>query len=96
MEKLRDLDAAMVPVGGYFTIDARQAADIIHSLKPGTVIPMHYRSDKDGFGYDVIGTVAEFTEIMDNVRTISGSEIEIEALNTPGTQVVVLQPENKA
>ncbi|MCD8012305.1 MAG: MBL fold metallo-hydrolase [Lachnospiraceae bacterium] len=137
MEKLQNLDVAMLPVGGYFTIDARQAADIVLSLKPGIVIPMHYRSVKYSFGYDVIGTVDEFTEamesralagrhpalrtgysmqnrltamarpasmirsanhghIMDNVKTLSGSELEIGSTNASGPQVTVLQPRNIA
>lgn len=96
MEKLQNLDVAMVPVGGYFTIDARQAADLVCSLKPGIVIPMHYRSEKHSFGYDVIGTVDEFIEIMDNVKTLSESEIEIASTNASGSQVTVLQPRNIA
>jgi len=95
MERLQNLDAAMVPVGGYFTIDARQAADLVCSLKPGIVIPMHYRSVKYSFGYDVIGTVDEFTEIMDNVKTLSGSELEIASTNASGPQVTVLKPRNR-
>ncbi|MCD8338109.1 MAG: MBL fold metallo-hydrolase [Lachnospiraceae bacterium] len=86
----------MVPVGGFFTIDARQAADIVCSLKPGIVIPMHYRNVKYSLGYDVIGTVDEFTEILDNVKTLSRSEIEIASTNASGAQVTVLQPRNMA
>ncbi|MCC8103678.1 MAG: MBL fold metallo-hydrolase, partial [Clostridiales bacterium] len=111
MEKLQNLDVAMVPVGGYFTIDARQAADLVCSLKPGIVIPMHYRSVKYSFGYDVIGTVDEFTEIMesramirsanhghimDNVKTLPISEIDIASMNASEPQVTVLQPRNIA
>ncbi|MCD8151356.1 MAG: hypothetical protein LUE92_17805 [Clostridiales bacterium] len=58
------------------------------------VIPMHYRSDQDQYGYDVIGTVDEFTELMDSVMMISGSEIE--TVSTLRAQVVVLQPKNRA
>ncbi|MCC8049327.1 MAG: MBL fold metallo-hydrolase [Clostridiales bacterium] len=92
MEQLQELDAAMIPVGGYFTIDAKQAAELVHELNPRIVLPMHYRSAADGFGYDVIGTVAEFTELMDSVKTIAGSEIE--TTDDLGAQVIVLQPKN--
>ncbi len=92
MEQLQGLDAAMIPVGGYFTIDAKQAAELVHKLNPKIMLPMHYRSEKDGFGYDVIGTVSDFTELVDSVKTIDGSEIE--TTDDLGAQVIVLQPKN--
>lgn len=96
IEKLQNLDAAMIPVGGFFTIDAKQAAALVSVLNPKTVIPMHYRSDAEYFGYDVIGTVAEFAEIMESVNTISKSEIAIRKTVEPTAQVLVLQPRNLA
>ncbi len=93
LQKLWNLDAVMIPVGGFYTIDARQAAGLVRRLKPRIVIPMHYRSDRDQYGYDVIGTVDEFTELMDSVTTIPGSEIE--TASALRAQVVVLQPKNR-
>ncbi|MCD8326793.1 MAG: MBL fold metallo-hydrolase [Lachnospiraceae bacterium] len=90
--RLRYMDAVFIPVGGFFTINARQAADLVHFIKPRIVIPMHYHSTSKGFGYDVLGTVAEFTNIMDSVKTVDGSELE--TVSDPGAQVVVLRPRN--
>ena len=59
----------MIPVGGYFTIDADQASRIIEELKPKCAIPMHYRGDD--FGYEVLGTVDLFTKHFTDVREIS-------------------------
>jgi len=56
--QLANLDVLMLPVGGYFTIDARQAAAIAKELRPKYIIPMHYRGD--GFGYSVLATVDDF------------------------------------
>lgn len=36
------IDLALVPIGGMFTMDGRQAALACKLLKAGTVIPMHY------------------------------------------------------
>ncbi len=66
---------------------------IVRRLEPRIVIPMHYRSDQDQYGYDVIGTVDKFTELMDSVMTIQGSEIEM--VSALCAQVVVLQPKNR-
>ena len=89
-EKLRGLDALLIPVGGYYTIDAAQAKGLVDALQPRVVIPMHYRSGE--FGYDVLGTVEQFTDLCDHVVRIQGSELEL----TPETerQVAVLRPKN--
>lgn len=61
---LKGLDAVLVPVGGFFTIDAVQAADLVKKLEPAKIYPMHYRDDELGFGYELIGTVKQFTDLL--------------------------------
>ncbi len=61
-EQLKGLDIVMIPVGGYYTIDAKKALDIINRINPKIVIPMHFRDDKEGFGFDVISTADEFVK----------------------------------
>ncbi|MDO4633778.1 MAG: MBL fold metallo-hydrolase [Eubacteriales bacterium] len=90
MEQLQDLDAALIPVGGYYTIDGKQAAKLMKNLKPRIVIPMHYRDDQAGFGYREISTVENFLEEMDSVRKIESSEVTTEEAQE--TQVIVMQP----
>jgi L-ascorbate metabolism protein UlaG (beta-lactamase superfamily) len=41
-EKLENLDILMIPVGGIFTISAKEAIKIVQELEPKIVIPMHY------------------------------------------------------
>lgn len=43
-------DIALVPIGGYYTMDESEAADLIKIINPKVVIPTHYGSiigDKD-------------------------------------------------
>jgi len=42
IEKLEGIDILMIPVGGTYTINAKQATEIISQLEPRIVIPMHY------------------------------------------------------
>ena len=48
-------DIAMIPIGGYYTMDYKEAADLINKMKPATVIPTHYgtiigeKTDGDSF-----------------------------------------------
>lgn len=89
-DKLRGLTALLIPVGGFFTINAAQAKDLVDELVPTVVIPMHYRGK--GFGFPVIGKVERFTKLCDNVVSYPGSELEL----TPqiSRQTAVLNPQN--
>ncbi|WP_378953640.1 MBL fold metallo-hydrolase [Pelosinus sp. sgz500959] len=40
------VDILLVPVGGFYTIDAQQAYDIVQQLQPKIIIPMHYKLDE--------------------------------------------------
>ena len=52
-----------------------EAMALVEAVKPRIVIPMHYRSDT--FGYDVIGTLDEFTNLCDCVVEYAGNSIEL-------------------
>lgn len=39
---VKPVDVLMVPVGGTFTIDAKEALEVSKSLMPKVIIPMHY------------------------------------------------------
>lgn len=62
---LQELDALLIPVGGYYTIDAATAAEMVSQLKPRVVIPMHYRTDQTGF--PAIAHISDFTARFDQV-----------------------------
>lgn len=44
MEKIGDVDILMIPVGGKYTINGKEAAKIAKKLSPAMVIPIHYKS----------------------------------------------------
>ena len=58
-------DVLLIPVGGFYTIGPADAVKVVEQLRPRVTIPMHYRGR--GFGYDVIGTVEDFTERVGGV-----------------------------
>jgi L-ascorbate metabolism protein UlaG (beta-lactamase superfamily) len=45
-DALGRVDVLLLPVGGTYTIDARQAARVVGSLAPRVVIPMHYKTSR--------------------------------------------------
>ena len=76
-------DVLMIPVGGFYTVDAKTARGIADKLGAKVVVPMHYRSGKRG--YDVIATVDEFLDISANVKEYPAGVIEITAETEPQT-----------
>ncbi|MBI2676674.1 MAG: MBL fold metallo-hydrolase [Candidatus Yanofskybacteria bacterium] len=44
VDLIGDVDVLMVPVGGKYTIDAKEAVKIIGQIEPKIIIPMHYKT----------------------------------------------------
>jgi len=84
------VDVVLVPVGGAFTVDARQATRVVDQLHPRLmVIPMHYKTDV--LTVKELAGVDDFLEGKPNVRREPGNTIPLSALKArPGTEVVVL------
>lgn len=45
LASLGHIDILLVPVGGYYTIDASSAAALCKQLRPRITIPMHYKTE---------------------------------------------------
>ena len=80
------VDALLIPVGGFYTIDAATAHELADAIDAQLVIPMHYRGE--GFGYDVIETVQPFLDLTKNVEFVDGSSIELPDFGAPRTVVL--------
>ena len=57
------VDAVMIPVGGFYTVDGMGAKAVCDALQPRVVIPMHYREGEQG--HDAIDTVEPFLALWD-------------------------------
>ncbi len=87
---LEGVDVVLVPVGGYFTIDAETALRVIEDIGPKLVIPMHYKTEKVAFP---IEPVEKFTGLVQSVEHAGASEITVTRETLPGERkVVVLDP----
>ena len=74
---LRSCDALLIPVGGFYTIDAETAKRVADAIAPRVIVPMHYRHGSHG--YDVIATVEDFLRLYpaDEVHCLDGSSFEL-------------------
>jgi len=61
LEAIGEVDVLFIPVGGNYTISAKEAANIVSEIEPRFVIPMHYKVE--GSNLDIEG-VEKFCQEM--------------------------------
>lgn len=62
-------DVALIPIGGFYTMDKKQAADYIADLKPKAVIPTHYGS--------IVGNKGDGADFRESLERLC-SEMQVE------------------
>ena len=91
LKEMGSVDILLIPVGGYFTIDAKVATRVCDQIKPKVIIPMHYKTEKSTSL--PIFPLDEFIEGKGNVTRQDSSGVEFKAGELPAaTQIVVLEP----
>ena len=63
-------DVALVPIGGTYTMNARQAAELINEIQPEVAIPVHYGS--------VVGGKSDGETFIANVKDPVKVEIKLD------------------
>lgn len=85
VNQIGKVDILFVPVGGTFTIDAKDAEKVVNLLSPKIVIPMHYKTKDLTFNID---GVEKFIQGKDNVKKVK--ELNITADMLPTVQEIVV------
>ncbi|OGE03628.1 hypothetical protein A3B51_01325 [Candidatus Curtissbacteria bacterium RIFCSPLOWO2_01_FULL_41_18] len=89
VEELSGCDVLMIPVGGVYTIEARDAPNIIAQLEPKIIIPMHYRLDGLKFG---LAPLSEFLKVMGKENIEKQAKLSISRERLPDeVEVAVLE-----
>jgi L-ascorbate metabolism protein UlaG (beta-lactamase superfamily) len=87
---IRPVDVLFIPVGGFYTIDAKAASEIAGLIQAKLIFPMHYKTPMTD--YPIKG-VDEFLRDKKNIRRVGSSEVEVNKDSLPkGEEIVVLQP----
>ena len=90
IDEIGVVDILLVPVGGFYTIDASAAGEVCGQLKPRISIPMHFKTAGCAFP---IADAEDFLKEKKDVRRVGGSEVELERAELPAaTEIVLLQP----
>lgn len=76
IEALLPIHVLLIPVGGNYTIGARQAKEYVDRIMPSYVIPMHYKTK--GLEIDV-DKPDDFIDLFEeeDVEELEGSELEL-------------------
>ena len=77
VSEIGPVDVLLVPVGGFYTIDATAAAEVVKQLKPQVIIPMHYRTKAFNPSNPAIEGVNKFLTVMGGGKKLERQEIQI-------------------
>ena len=88
---LEDADLLLASTGGTPTIALDELEKLIDQLRPGWVVPMHYKTDKINLNILPNDVFLEQTQSKYPARIIQSPTITLEAANRPArTEVLVL------
>ncbi len=89
LAEIGPVDILVIPVGGFFTIDPKEATRVAEQLKPKILIPMHFKTVKCGFP---IASVEDFLKGKPNLKRPQSSEVVFEKAALPQQmEIVVLE-----
>lgn len=89
LAEIGPVDVLLLPVGGFFTIDAKEATEVAQRIKPKVVIPMHFKTSKCGFP---ISPVEDFLKGKANIKRPGTNEISFDKKTLPSQmEIVVLE-----
>ncbi|MFA5052026.1 MAG: MBL fold metallo-hydrolase [Patescibacteria group bacterium] len=91
IEKLEGVDIVFIPVGGVYTIDGKQAAEVVSQLEPRIAIPMHFKIP--GLNIKLQG-IDKFCDEMGVKQNGTEEKFKITKKELPSeeTQVIILKP----
>jgi len=92
LSEIDAVDALLIPVGGYYTIDPKEATRVSEQIKPKVLIPMHFKTEKLGVEKYPLSNVDEFLKGKSNVRRPGTSEATFKKETLPkAMEILVLE-----
>jgi L-ascorbate metabolism protein UlaG (beta-lactamase superfamily) len=89
LAEIGPVDILLIPVGGFFTIDPKEATRVAEQIKPKILIPMHFKTAKCGFP---IAPVEDFLKGKTNTKRPKASEATFDKATLPQQmEIVVLE-----
>jgi len=96
LEEIGAVDILMIPVGGYYTIEPKRAAELVTKIEPLIVLPMHFKREKMGGSLAKLTKVEDFLKEMAVAKTSPLPKLLISKDKLPEErQVVLLEMKNE-
>jgi len=95
-EQIKDVgpvDVILIPVGGFYTIDAKAAVEVVNQLNPKVVVPMHFKTaDLAASLAGVLAPVDDFIKAMGDKATVTeaGQTVTIERSKLPASRTIMV------
>lgn len=90
-ERIGDIDILIIPTGGFYTINANQAAEVVALIEPEIVIPMHFKTKGlDESVFSNLESVDEFIKEM-GIKTETVKKLSVKSADmTDEDQKIIL------
>ncbi len=95
LRQIGDVDVLMIPVGGTYTIDAKEATKVISQIEPRIVVPMHYKIPGLSVKLDDLDT---FLKAIGSKNAVSAEKLSIQKKNLLAEEMTIypLIPQSKS
>ena len=90
LEEVNGVDVLFVPVGGVYTLDPKQASEVIDQIEPSIVVPMHYQTpahDQASFGQ--LATLKGFLEEIGSSEIQAQEKLIISKTSLPEERQII-------
>ncbi len=93
IEEIGSVDILLIPTGGFYTINAQEAAKVVNEIEPALVIPMHYQ--QSGMNEELAVNMQPVTDFLKEIgaadtQPVDKLSIKKEDLNPEELKVVVM------
>ena len=89
LAEIGPVDVLLIPVGGYFTIDAKEATRVADQIRPKVLVPMHFKTEKTGLP---IASVEDFLKGKAKPKRPNASEVAFDKATLPQQmEIMVLE-----
>ena len=91
LEKIGDVDILMIPIGGTYTIDAKEAIKIMSQIEPKIIIPMHYKIGKLNIKLDGLDKFLKALGIK-SLQSLDKLSVKKKDLSKEEAKIITLNP----
>lgn len=87
------VDVILIPVGGFYTVDGKTAAQVVGQLNPKIIVPMHYKTaDLSASLAGRLASEGDFVGALGNTAAINkvGQTITVESGRLPTVRTIML------